>query len=154
MPETNAETLPMDATKFGTVLRMRRSRQRGVSLIELLTVVVIVAILGGIAVSSYRRYIVRSNRTEAKGALLRVQVAQEKFFLQNNRYVKTTAELSSGLGVPATTQSGMYAITLDAASTDTSYQAIAQATSDTACATLSIDNMGNRTPTDDTGCWK
>src|SRR5690606_27341297 len=59
---------------------------RGVTLIELRPVIVVVAILRTIAVSSYRSYLLRTNRTEARMALLRVQAAQEKFFLQNNRY--------------------------------------------------------------------
>jgi type IV pilus assembly protein PilE len=137
-----------------------RASQLGVTLLELLTVVVIVAVLAGLSVSSYRRYIVRSNRTEAKSALLRVQVAQEKYFLQNRTYVLATADLASKLGVAVTTQSGMYAITLsNPGGTTNDYQATAtaqgaQATSDTACATLTIDNTGARTPGDATGCWK
>ena len=135
--------------------------QQGVTLLELLTVVVIIAVLAGLAVSSYRRYIVRSNRTEAKTALLRVQVAQEKYFLQNRAYVTATADLHNNLGVDPTTQSQMYAITvapLTAGST-IDYQATAtaqgaQATSDAACATLAIDNTGQRSPADSSGCWK
>ena len=62
------------------------ARQRGVTLIELMIVVVVLAILGSISVSTYRRYMLRANRTDATTMLLRIQVAQEKFFLQNNGY--------------------------------------------------------------------
>ena len=39
---------------------------RGFSLIELMTVVLVVGILGTIAMSSYSNYILRTNRTEAR----------------------------------------------------------------------------------------
>ena len=59
---------------------------RGFSLIELLVVVVIVAILGLVAIPSYRQYNIRAQRTEAKTALLRLAANQERFYLQNNSY--------------------------------------------------------------------
>ena len=77
-----------------------RARSRGVTLLELMIVVVILGILGTIAVSTYRGYLLRTNRTEARMALLRVQAAQEKFFLQWNRYADT-AELTPGPGAKA-----------------------------------------------------
>jgi type IV pilus assembly protein PilE len=133
----------------------------GITLIELMTVVVIVAILGSISVSSYRSYLIRTNRTEAKMALLRVQAAQEKFFLQKNRYA-TNDELDdsppAGLGVPASTPSGFYSVTLENV-TATTYSAKATATGgqlkDKAdCRTLTINQNGAREPATSTGCWK
>ncbi len=129
-----------------------RARSRGVTLLELMAVVLIVGILGTIAVNSYRGYLLRTNRTEARMALLQVQANQEKFFLQNNRYADT-AELSlattanpPGLGVPATTPSSYYTITL-ARPTTTTYMATATAingqTKDAAaCQTLTINEGG------------
>jgi type IV pilus assembly protein PilE len=138
-----------------------RARSRGVTLLELMAVVVIVGILGTIAVSSYRGYLLRTNRTDARMALLRVQAAQEKFFLQNNRYADT-AELSpapadGGLGIAATTPGGHYSITLDA-DTATTYTATATAiggqTSDSAaCQVLTINELGTRTPSG-SECWR
>ncbi len=139
----------------------RRSRMHGVTLIELMTVIVVVALLGTIAVSSYRSYLLRTNRTEAKTQLLRVQAAQEKFFLQNNRYA-TADELDdappAGLGVGTTTPNGMYNIALINV-TQTTYTAQATATSgqlqDTAaCHTLTINEAGTRTPAAGSGCWR
>ena len=66
-----------------------RKYQKGVNLIELMIVVTIVAILGAIAYPSYRNQLMRSHRSEAKAALLQIQVAQEKWFLQNNAYTNT-----------------------------------------------------------------
>jgi type IV pilus assembly protein PilE len=140
-----------------------RARSRGVTLLELMVVVVIVGILGTIAVNSYRGYLLRTNRTEARMALLQVQANQEKFFLQNNRYADT-AELSlattatpPGLGVPATTPGGNYTITL-ARPTTTTYTATATAiagqTADAAaCQVFTIRESGARTPIGN-DCWR
>ena len=70
-----------------------RTRQ-GFSLIELMIVVLVIAIIASIAVPSYRSYVLRAQRTDATSALLRVRSTQEKFFLQNQRYM-TPAELAA-----------------------------------------------------------
>ena len=141
-----------------------RARSRGVTLLELMAVVLIVGILGTIAVNSYRGYLLRTNRTEARMALLQIQANQEKFFLQNNRYAIGSAELSNtpthattpGLGISATTPGGHYAITM--ASTNTTYTATATATGGqtrdvAACLTLRISEDGRREPTGN-DCWR
>ncbi len=78
-----------------------KQRQRGVTLIELLTVMVVMAIIASIAIPSYRRYLLRAQRTDAKTALLQVQTAEEKFLLQNNTYTAdvTGAPGAGGLGL-------------------------------------------------------
>ncbi len=71
-----------------------------------MVVVALVAILGTIAVSTYRSYILRTNRTEGRMALLATQVAQEKYFLQNNQYAPDIATViaapPAGLGINLT----------------------------------------------------
>ena len=135
-----------------------RARMRGVTLIELMTVVAVLAIVSSIAVSSYRRYLIRTNRTEGTTALLRVQVAQEKFFLQNNTYTNNVATL----GVISPTPNGNYIISVASADLATTYTATAtpqnrQAEQDPSCQTLTIDDRGQRgsTPAGSTSlCWK
>jgi type IV pilus assembly protein PilE len=131
---------------------MTKSRERGVTLLELMTVVVILGILAAIAIPSYRSYLLRAQRTDATTALLRVAAAQEKFYLQNNRYA-TNDEIDdappAGLGVPAT-EHGYYTLAL--ASVDTSLDFTATASvvgdgpqaADTNCATFSINQAGTR----------
>lgn len=140
-------------------------RMRGVTLIELLTVIVVIAILGSLAVGAYGRYSLRANRTDATSTLLRIQMAEEKFFLSANTYTTdfTTAP-PGGLGVLGsnTTPNGRYTIALAAGTSGniaTSYTATATATGgqvndDPNCLTLSIDDKGTRQPLDSTGCWK
>ena len=136
--------------------------QRGVTLMELMVVVVILAILASIAVPSYRRYVMRSNRTEATAALLQVRIAQEKFFLQNGQYADDGALSTAppaGLGIPGTTASSYYTIALDRTST-TAYVATATAVNgqadDDSCATLTINESGTRdsAPSEISECWR
>ncbi len=63
-----------------------KSKQRGVTLIELVVVVMIVGILAAVAVPSYRNYVIRSQRSDAKDALLALATQQEKHYLQCNAY--------------------------------------------------------------------
>jgi len=124
------------------------------TLVELMTVVAIIAILGTIALNSYRGSVLRSNRTEGTTTLLRVQAAQEKFYLSAQTYTNDLAKL----GIPATTERGLYQIRVTGAS-NTAYTATATAkdgqTADTECATLSIDETGKRTPSPaTTRCWR
>jgi type IV pilus assembly protein PilE len=140
------------------------ARVRGFSLIELMTVVGVLAILGVIAAGSYRNYVLRSNRTDGRNALMRMRVAEEKFFLQNNTYTTNfTGAPPAGLGLQGPTSPGgwytltvapcaggaittCYLLTATAASTQTQDTA--------ACQVFTIDDSGNRTPADTTGCWK
>jgi type IV pilus assembly protein PilE len=140
---------------------------RGFSLIELMVVMAVFAILSSIAVGSYRRYTLRAARTEGRLALLAIQVAQEKYFLQNNTYAQDIATViaapPAGLGISSINASGVtsggnYTISF-AAVTPTTYtlQAVAtgaQAKDTAACLTFTITDQGARTPVDSSGCWR
>ena len=47
---------------------IHRRRMAGVTLLELMIVVVVIAVLGAVAIPSYREYTRRAHRAEAKGA--------------------------------------------------------------------------------------
>jgi type IV pilus assembly protein PilE len=131
---------------------MTRVRQRGVTLLELMTVVMIIGILAAVAIPSYRQYLMRAQRSDATAALLRVAQAQEKFYLQNNAYA-TNAQLAAaqpgGLGF-VRTEHGFYTITL--ANTDATLDFTATATpvgtgpqaNDVTCSTFTINQQGTR----------
>jgi type IV pilus assembly protein PilE len=140
-------------------------RARGFSLIELMIVIAVIAIVSTLAITSYKRYVMRANRTEARLALLSIQASQEKFFLQNNQYAQSLATaiaappagLGVALDVAGVTLGGHYTVSFTAA-TPTTYtvQAVATGTqtADTAaCLTFTINDQGVRTPADSTGCW-
>ena len=140
-------------------------RQRGVTLLELLAVVSIIAILASVAVPTYRRYLIRSQRSEAKIALLQLQTAEEKFYMQNNAFTDNISEASpSGLGLSTTTETGKYTIDVELDDEDgQTYTATATPragggqTDDEDCATFSINQRGRKGVTGASGaqaCWR
>ena len=134
---------------------MRKS-MRGVTLMELMIVVVIIGILTAIAYPSYRQYATRAKRTEAKAALLQIATNQERFYLQNNTY---TTDMTA-LGFPAAgnwvTDTGSYMINVGAAdpndftATATYQNGDAEAGK---CATYQIDGRGSKTSAPLADCW-
>lgn len=142
---------------------------RGMTLMELMVVITIVGLLAGIGVPSYRSYLIRTNRTDATAALLRIAAAQEKFYLQNNRYASTAAELADappqGLGIAAT-ERGFYS--LEVASNDATVDFVATARPlaggpqdvDDACTVFTISERGLRTAQNSAAaantetCWR
>jgi type IV pilus assembly protein PilE len=120
-----------------------RTAQRGFTLIELMIVVVLAAILIGIAIPSYRSYILRTNRTDATTALLKIAAAQERFYLQNDTYGSL-----ADLNIDAATERGYYSLTVTGADTR-GYQVTALVVgggsqSDDLCNDFSIDETGQR----------
>ncbi len=81
--------------------------QPGFTLIELMIVVLVIAIIASIAVPSYRSYMLRAQRSDATAALLRARTAQEKFFLQNQRYMAPADLTARGLDV---SEHGFYTV--------------------------------------------
>jgi type IV pilus assembly protein PilE len=143
------------------------NRQRGVTLLELMIVVAVVGIISAIATASYRQYLIRTNRTDATAQLLRIQVAEEKYFLQNNAYVTDSATMAAlvtatppGLGISTPSPGGFYTLSVAprvAGNTSTflaTATAIGSQLSDSVtCRTFSIDDQGTRLPVDSTRCW-
>lgn len=144
-----------------------RPGQRGVTLIELMVVVLILGIIAGVAIPSYRGYMVRSQRTDATSALLRLATAQEKFYLQNNTYAANAVlatDPPAGLGIDGT-EHGWYTLTITAADA-TGWTARAAAVSsgpqgeDADCQAFTLNDRGIRTATNAGGspstedCWR
>ena len=141
-----------------------KANNKGFTLIEILIAVVIVGILASMAIPAYQRYILKSHRTDAKTALMRMVAEQEKFYLQNNRYSTALADL----GFPnSKSERGWYSLTVtpDDATNPQAFTMTAQAVStagqnrDTKCRSFSVDNLGRRTAQDSSSadqsdkCW-
>jgi len=135
---------------------------------------VIMALLASASVAGYRQYVRRANRVDATSALLRISAAEERFYLQNDRYATTADELSdqppNGLGT-AGTERGLYDLAVQAADDGATagYTATATASStgpqrdDDECQAFSIDQSGKRGASDAGGassaaviarCWR
>lgn len=136
-------------------------KQQGVTLLELMIVVVVVAILGMVALPSYRQYSMRAQRTEAKTALLQLATAQERFYLQNNTYSANFAALN----LTGMSENNVYTLAVPVANAQT-YQATAVPTpgggingkdmnGDVECAQFGINAQGLKTalPDPNTACW-
>jgi type IV pilus assembly protein PilE len=144
----------------------RRSNMLGITLLELMAVVMVIGILGIIALPSYRQYVMRAQRTEAKAALLQLATNQERYYLANRSYGTVAqlqgANLLAGSGGNAFSERGSYQITI-AGPSATTYTATAtpvaggavDMSADAQCATFSITAQGLRTATgsDPARCW-
>ena len=143
-------------------------RWRGFTLSELLTVLVVVAVLAAIAVPMWRVHLLRVRRSDASAALVAVQMAQDQFFGRNARYAsgaQLTAAAPKGLGLKAVSAHGFYRIELHTGPDALGYAATAQAlpqagqAADGRCVEFSIDHNGQRRALDSLGedrsadCW-
>jgi len=68
-----------------------KAKSSGFTLIEIMITIVIVAILGAIALPSYRNYTIRGKIPEATANLAAKRVKMEQFFQDNRTYVGATA---------------------------------------------------------------
>jgi type IV pilus assembly protein PilE len=145
-------------------------KQRGITLIELVTVAIVIAILVAVAIPSYRSYLIRTQRSDAKTALLTLRAAQEKFYLQNNRYTDEITEDTDagGLGLPGVSDNGLYRIRVVLGSatnpgSDQLYTAFAEPIlergqqDDKRCLTLTLTDVGQKGASGPGGtdyCWR
>ena len=131
-----------------------RKYMRGITLLELMIVVVIVSILAAVAYPNYRQFAARAKRNEAKAMLLEIAAAQERFYLQNSQY-GTLGEL--GFDDPYVSETGTYWVTVEVVDPAVNFRAIADYQKDDEelgkCGMFDIDGRGDKgsDPYDD--CW-
>lgn len=127
-----------------------KAKQSGITLLELLVAVAIVAIIASIAYPSFSDGLRKSRRAEAFKGLLSMQLKQEEFRVSNTSYGTT----SSRVGNPT---SSYYDFTISGA-TATTYTLIATSkgaqvgdkSGSTACDTLTLNKADIKTPA---ACW-
>jgi type IV pilus assembly protein PilE len=133
-------------------------RQAGFTLIELMVTVAIVAIVAALAVASYDFAMVKARRSAATGCLAGAAQAMERHYTLHFTYVGASAPSCSG------DVTDHYAVGFAGGGpTATTYtlQAVpqgSQASSDTRCGTLTLDNTGSRGAGDGSAgaidaCW-
>lgn len=81
----------------------RQMTMAGLTLIELMVAVAIVAILAGIAVPSYRDYVVRGNLADATNGLSTLRAQMERHF-QDNRTYATSGSFTTPCAAAASTR--------------------------------------------------
>lgn len=145
---------------------MTNQKARGVTLIELMIVILVLGILAAIATPSYRKYMIRSQRSEAKIALLQLQTAQEKRYLQQNAYTDDISGSVSanppGLGLSTVSETQKYDIAITNFGADgQTYTATATPkygqADDSDCKVFNINERGVRGNTGTLSpekCWK
>jgi type IV pilus assembly protein PilE len=143
----------------------RKSAQQGMTLIELMVTVSIAVILTAVAYPSYQNSLRKSNRAEAKAALLELATRQERFYSDYGSYTTVVVSPSGcsgsacGLAYTSTTTSHGY-YTLSAATSTTSGQAPFTITAtavpgtpqarDMGCTALTLNQLGTKGPA---SCW-
>ncbi len=143
-------------------MRPRRNLS-GFTLIELMVVITILAIISSIGYPMYTDQVRKARRTDARGALQQIAMAQERFYTLNGRYTTDLGSLNLPVAIRSgSSEEGYYDISVSMVNNilDT-YVATAQATAgkaqagDEDCTSLIIDYTGVQSATGEhtDNCW-
>jgi type IV pilus assembly protein PilE len=147
---------------------MRRFKQGGFTLIELMVVVTIIAIIAAIAYPSYTKYIVRAKRSAAESFMVTVANRQEQAMLNSRAYfaVANAAQWASNanMGIPADVSDNYtLTVTADNAATPPTFTVTAAPKTsqpDGECGSLTYNQAGTKGVSASTDaavvatCWK
>ena len=126
------------------------------TLVELLIAVAIIAIVAALAVASYRHYLLQGSRTDAMRTLLAIQLAEEKYRMNNTNY-GTLAQVWNGV---TATEGGHYTLSISNVS-GTTFTVTATATGSqsgdaeggTSCTNLILAYANGTTSRTPAVCW-
>ncbi len=126
---------------------------KGITLVELLVVILIVGILAGVAVPVYTQYMVRARRSDAKTVLEQVRAAQEMWRAERGTYAiddgngTAVAKLINTMGVPPNPV-GDYNWNFSVAPTATTFtaQTVPNTARQLGDGNLTIDQNGTKLP--------
>lgn len=136
--------------------RNARRYSSGVTLIELVIVVTILALLVMVAFPNYRDVSARAKRNEAKATLLQIAAQQERWYLNNNSYTLDMTNLGFDVGAGYITPSETYTVSVTDAGPN-NFRAVATYRPTDAeagrCRTFELDARGERISSPETDCW-
>ncbi len=129
-------------------------RSTGFTLVECVIVCAVAGVLAAVALPSYHQHRLRVGRLDAVQALTKVQMAQEQ---RRGAIGLYAADLASLGGVAATSEQGLYRISVESTGPD-SYRASATAqgaqAADSDCATITLGvSLGFPQAGPSPACW-
>ncbi len=144
------------------------NKQQGVTLIELMIVVAIIAMISAFAYPSYMQYVISTKRTVATSALLQIADRQQQFFMDNKSFSNDLTALGfaanplvladDGNSTVVGDSDAVYSVSLSNVAV-TTYTITAaplhgQGERDTDCASLTLNQAGARgNSAGGDGCW-
>lgn len=102
--------MSLESTRATAMVAPRQSAH-GMTLIELMIVVALLAILGSIAIPSYQSYVQKARRADARGALTNAAQMLERYATEN------ASKGYKDAVVPATSENGHYTLTFSTPNT-------------------------------------
>jgi len=120
------------------------ARQAGVTLIELMVTLVIIAILSSVALPAYNDYVKRGKIPVATNNLASMRVKMEQYY-QDNRKYPATCDAAGGMPLPPN-DDFTYSCTLDSSNTNV-FTVTAQGTGAMNGFTYTIDQSNNKKTT-------
>ncbi|MCB1759563.1 MAG: type IV pilin protein [Gammaproteobacteria bacterium] len=144
-----------------------RWRARGFTLVELMVALAVFAILTAIAYPMYQEQVRKSRRAAVKGAMLQVSQFMERNYTETRRYDQDSGGgniTNIGYVFNSTTSfidpdqrnaiDNYYTLTLTTTANGYTVQAVPKGgQSEDKCATLGLDNVGNKTTSSVHDCW-
>jgi type IV pilus assembly protein PilE len=140
----------------------------GMTLIELMVVVLIIGILAGVGYPSYRDYVMRAKRADGKALLMDAAARMERLYFDKNRYTVSALDIGYGAVAPTSAEQNyvLSAVAGATGSINTSYLLTATPNAsktpaphtDVDCGNLTLDSRGTRgitgaTPATVESCW-
>lgn len=122
-------------------------KSAGMTLIEIMIVIVIVGILAGVAYPNFVDYVREARRADAIGQLLTLQMAQEEYRLKNAAYANIATlgiTLSSDFYDFSVTNIGAETYTLTATAKGTQVN-------DSGCTSMTLNQNDQKAPA---ACWE
>ena len=135
--------------------------ERGVTLVELMVVIVIIAVLSVFAIPSYKGYVMRAQRGDARVALMRVAQFMERAATANGRYPLTADVPASVLVVEGGRYDNVVVVSNNGLTfTATANRKAGTMQEDDKCGNFSINQAGVRDITSEAAgmtadnCWR